>query len=96
MHRGLGLLRWGRRAYAARGVRVTHKAAVTRDPLEAMRATCTDGVIGVLDHSLLLSQRGSPTLRGAAVMENLARFSDRPSLYYPGHSKTDQLSYQLG
>ena len=48
------LLRRVRRAYATRGVRPTRKTALTKDPLEAMLATCTDGLIGVRDRALLL------------------------------------------
>lgn len=40
------LVRRIRRAYAARGVRPAAKTALTRDPLEAMLATCTDGPHG--------------------------------------------------
>jgi hypothetical protein len=42
------------RAYAARGAVPGRKAALTRDPLEAMLATCTDGLVGVRDRAALL------------------------------------------
>lgn len=45
--------RAARRAYAARGVRPRKKTALTRDPLEAMVATCTDGLRGLRDAALL-------------------------------------------
>jgi hypothetical protein len=48
------LVRRIRRAYVARGVRPAAKAAaLTRDPLEAMLATCTDGLTGLRDRALL-------------------------------------------
>jgi hypothetical protein len=48
------LVRRIRRAYAARGVRPGSKTALTKDPIEAMLATCTDGLIGIRDRALLL------------------------------------------
>jgi hypothetical protein len=36
-----------RRAHAARGAVPARKAALTRDPLEAMLSTCTDGLTGL-------------------------------------------------
>ena len=48
------LVRRIRRAYAARGERPARKTALTKDPLEAMLATCTDGLIGIRDRALLL------------------------------------------
>lgn len=48
------LMRRVRRAYAARGERPDRKTALTRDPLEAMLATCTDGLVGIRDRALLL------------------------------------------
>ena len=89
------LLRRVRRAYASRGVRPTRKTALTKDPLEAMLATCTDGLLGVRDRALLLFCWASGGRRrsevSAAVMENLAKVNDRLYLYHLGHSKTDQL-----
>jgi integrase len=89
------LLRRVRRAYATRGVRPTRKTALTKDPLEAMLATCTDGLIGVGDRALLLFCWASGGRRrsevSAAVMENLVKVGDRLYLYHLGHSKTDQL-----
>ena len=89
------LLRRVRRAYASRGVRATRKTALTKDPLAAMLATCTDGLIGVRDRALLLFCWASGGRRrsevSTAVMENLVRVNDRLYLYHLGHSKTDQL-----
>jgi integrase len=42
------------RAYAARGAVPGRKAALTKDPLEAMLATCTIRLIGIRDRALLL------------------------------------------
>jgi integrase len=89
------LLRRVRRAYASRGVRPTRKTALTKAPLEAMLATCTDGLIGVRDRALLLfcwaggGRRRSEV--SAAMMENLVRVNERLYLYHLGHSKTDQM-----
>lgn len=88
------LLRRARRAYAARGVVSTRKDALTRDPLEAMLATCTDGLPGVRDRALLLFAWASGGRRrsevAAAVMENLLRVDAQTYLYRLGHSKTEQ------
>ena len=89
------LLRRVRRAYAARGVRAARKTALTKDPLAAMLATCTDGLIGVRDRALLLFAFSSGGRRrsevSGAVMENLQRVNERLYLYHLGFSKTDQL-----
>ena len=89
------LLRRVRRAYASRGVRATRKTALTKDPLAAMLATCTDGLIGVRDRALLLFCWASGGRRrsevSTAVMENLVRVGERLYLYHLGHSKNDQL-----
>jgi integrase len=88
------LVRRIRRAYAARGVRPAAKAALTRDPLEAMLATCTDGLIGVRDRALLLFAFSSGGRRrseiAAAVMENLVKVDAQTYVYRLTHSKTDQ------
>jgi integrase len=88
------LVRRIRRAYAARGVRPAAKAALTRDPLEAMLATCTDGLIGIRDRALLLFAFASGGRRrsevAGAVMENLVKVDDQTYLYRLTRSKTDQ------
>lgn len=48
------LLREARKAQARQGVSVRKKTAALREPLEAMLATCTDGVRGLRDRALLL------------------------------------------
>ncbi|HEY5101837.1 MAG TPA: site-specific integrase [Steroidobacteraceae bacterium] len=89
------LLRRVRRAYATRGVGPARKTALTQDPLAAMLATCTDGLMGVRDRALLLFCWASGGRRrsevSAAVMENLLKVNNRLYLYHLGHSKTDQL-----
>ena len=88
------LVRRIRRAYAVRGVRPARKTALTRDPLEAMLATCTDGLIGIRDCALLLfafasgGRRRSEVTR--AVMENLTQVDAETYLYQLTQSKTDQ------
>src|SRR4051794_15761049 len=66
-----------RRAYAARGERPASKTALTKDPLEGMLATCTDGLIGIRDRALLTFAFSSGGRRRsevtAAVMENLVK-----------------------
>jgi len=48
------LLRQARKAQARQGVTVRKKTAAVVEPLQAMLATCTDGVRGVRDRALLL------------------------------------------
>jgi integrase len=88
------LVRRIRRGYAARGVRPASKTALTREPLDAMLVTCSDGLIGLRDRALLLFAFASGGRRrsevGAAVMENLVRVDAETYLYRLTHSKTDQ------
>lgn len=48
------LLRKARKAQARQGVSVRKKTAALREPLEAMLATCSDGMRGLRDRALLL------------------------------------------
>jgi integrase len=88
------LMRRVRRAYAARGERPDRKTALTRDPLEAMLDTCTDGLVGIRDRALLLFGFASGGRRrseiASAVLENLVKVDDQTYLYRLTHSKTDQ------
>jgi integrase len=88
------LVRRVRRAYAARGERPDRKTALTRDPLEAMLDTCTDGLVGVRDRALLLFGFASGGRRRSeianAVLENLVKVDDQTYLYRLTHSKSDQ------
>ncbi len=83
-----------RRAYASRGGRPARKTALTKTPLEAMLATCTDGLVGVRDRALLLFAWASGGRRrsevAGAVMESLTRVDETTYLYRLTHSKTDQ------
>jgi integrase len=83
-----------RRGYAARGAGPVSKTALTRNPLEAMAATCTDGLIGLRDRALLLFTFSSGGRRrsevAAAVMENLVMADAETYLYRLPYSKTDQ------
>jgi len=88
------LIRRVRRAHAQRGELSTPKQALTKDPLEAMLATCPDRLIGLRDRALLLfawasgGRRRSEVTR--AVMEQLIAIDEHTYLYRLVHSKTDQ------
>jgi integrase len=88
------LLRRIRRAHAQRGELPTPKQALTKDPLEAMLSTCTDGLIGVRDRALLLFAWASGGRRRSevtsAVMEQLVTVDANTYLYRLTHSKTNQ------
>jgi hypothetical protein len=88
------LVRRIRRAYAARGTRPASKTALTKGPLEAMVATCTDGLIGLRDRAALLFAFASGGRRrsevACAVIENLVKVDDQTYVYHLTHSKTDQ------
>jgi integrase len=88
------LVRRARRAYAARGQVAKAKPALTREPLEAMLATCNDGLVGVRDRALLLFAFSSGGRRRSEVagasFENLTAMHDGNFLYRLTHSKTDQ------
>ncbi len=88
------LLRRVRRAQAQRGELPKAKRALTRDPLEAMLATCTDGLTGVRDRALLLFAWASGGRRRSEVtgarIEDLTALDDSTYLYRLAHSKSDQ------
>jgi len=92
------LVRRVRRAHAQRGQLSQPKQALTKDPLEAMLATCTDGLIGNRDRALLLfawasgGRRRSEVTR--AVMEQLIAVDETTYLYRLLHTKTDQAGAQ--
>lgn len=91
------LLAKTRRAYARRGVTPAKKEALTREPLQAMLATCDDTLRGVRDRALLLfawasgGRRRSEVVR--ATIENTVRTSEG-FLYTLAHSKTNQSGAQ--
>jgi len=88
------LLSRTRKAYARRGARPHKKAALTRDPLEALLATCDDSLRGRRDRALLLfawasgGRRRSEVVR--AELAQLRRVGPGEYLYTLGHSKTNQ------
>jgi integrase len=88
------LLRRVRRAHAKRGDLPRPKQALTKDPLEALLATCTDGLIGVRDRALLLFAWASGGRRRSevtsALVEQLIAIDANTYLYRLTHSKTDQ------
>jgi integrase len=88
------LLRRVRRAHAQRGELPKSKEARTKEPLEAMLATCTDGLIGLRDRALLLFAWASGGRRRSevtgAVVEQLIAVDATTYLYRLVHSKTDQ------
>jgi len=87
------LIRSVRRAHAQRGELSQPKQALTKDPLEAMLATCGKDLIGVRDRALLLFAWASGGRRRsevtAAVMEQLVAIDERTYLYRLLYSKTD-------
>jgi site-specific recombinase XerC len=89
------LLRRIRRAHAQRGEVSQPKQALTKDPLEAMLTTCTDGLIGVRDRALLLFAWASGGRRRSevtsAVMEQLIVIDATTYLYRLLHTKIDQM-----
>jgi len=94
------LLRRIRRAHAQRGELPKAKQALTKDPLEAMLVTCTDGLIGVRDRALLLFAWASGGRRRSEVtsarMEHLTAVDANTYLYRLTHSKTDQAGAGIG
>ena len=88
------LLAKTRRAYSKRGVVQDKKAALTKDPLEALLATCDDSLRGVRDRALLLFAWSSGGRRRsevtAATTDNVKRISARTYVFTLHRSKTDQ------
>lgn len=83
-----------RKAYARRGVSPRKKEALTREPLEAVLATCDDSLRGRRDRALLLFAWASGGRRRAEVaeadMKNLKRVGPDAFIYNLTHSKTQQ------
>ena len=95
------LLARTRRAYAKRGARPHKQRALTKDPLQAVLATCDDTLRGKRDRALLLFAWATGGRRrsevAAATFENLQRVggeSARSYLYTLTHSKTNQAGAQ--
>ena len=83
-----------RRAYAKRGVTQDKKAALTKEPLEALLATCDDTLRGVRDRALLLFAWSSGGRRRSevtdATMENVRRVGERAYVFSLLRTKTNQ------
>lgn len=88
------LLSMTRRAYAKRGERPRKKAALTRDPLQALLATCDNSLRGLRDRALLLFAWSSGGRRRSEVADADMRFLQRMGpddySYELAHSKTNQ------
>lgn len=87
------LLSKARTAQVRRGVRVRKKTAAVREPLEAMLATCTDGLRGLRDRALLLlAWSGGGRRRSEVVglqVDDLRRLDAATWTYTLGTTKTD-------
>ncbi|VTU45459.1 site-specific tyrosine recombinase XerC (plasmid) [Variovorax sp. SRS16] len=87
-----------RRAYAQRGARPAKQRALTKDPLQALLATCDETLRGKRDRALLLFAWATGGRRrsevASATLENLRRIEARSAsvsyLYTLTHSKTNQ------
>jgi len=88
------LLSRTRKAYARRGALPRKKAALTRDPLEALLATCDDSLRGQRDRALLLFAWSSGGRRRSEVaradLAQLQRIGPGEFIYNLAHSKTNQ------
>lgn len=88
------LISRARRAAAKRGETPTKKTAATREPLEAMLATCDDSLEGVRDRALLLFAWASGGRRrsevAAATVDQLRKVDDDLFLFRLHRSKTNQ------
>jgi len=88
------LVRRIRRTYAQRGQTAVSKTALTKTPLEAMLATCTDGLLGIRDRALLSFAFSSGGRRRSEVagadMAHLVKVEADTYVFQLGHSKTDQ------
>ncbi|WJV27642.1 MULTISPECIES: site-specific integrase [Pseudomonas] len=87
------LLREARKTQTRQGVNVRKKTAIVLEPLQAMLATCTDGVRGVRDRALLLLAWSGGGRRRSEVIgllvEDLRRLDANTWLYALGATKTD-------
>ncbi|EMV7338274.1 TPA: site-specific integrase [Pseudomonas aeruginosa] len=87
------LLREARKAQTRQGVSVRKKTAIVLEPLQAMLATCTDGVRGVRDRALLLLAWSGGGRRRSEIValqtEDLRRLEADTWLYVLGATKTD-------
>ncbi|MGB4360123.1 MAG: site-specific integrase, partial [Rhodoferax sp.] len=88
------LLSRTRKAYAKRGALPQKKDALTKDPLQAILATCDDSLRGKRDRALLLFAWSSGGRRRSEVagadMQFLKRVGPTDFIYALFHSKTNQ------
>ena len=88
------LMSRAKRASAKRGETITKKTAATREPLEAMLATCDESLEGKRDRALLLFAWASGGRRRSEVasarVEQLTKVDDRGYLVRLGVTKTNQ------
>ena len=88
------LLSRTRKAYAKRGALPRKKAALTKDPLQALLATCDDSLRGKRDRALLLFAWASGGRRRSEVvlaeMQSLRCVGEAQYLYTLVHSKANQ------
>ncbi len=87
------LLREARKAQSRQGVQVRKKTAVVLEPLQALLATCTDGVRGLRDRALLLlAWSGGGRRRSEVVglkITDVRQVNEDTWLYALGTTKTD-------
>ncbi|WAH55922.1 site-specific integrase [Pseudomonas silvicola] len=87
------LLREARKAQSRQGVAVRKKTAVVLEPLQAMLATCDDGVRGIRDRALLLLAWSGGGRRRSEVVSlqvgDVRRLDADTWLYALGATKTD-------
>lgn len=87
------LLARARKAQARRGVAVRKKTALVAEPLQALLATCTDGLRGVRDRALLLLAWSGGGRRRSEVVSldvgDLRRIDTDTWVYSLGATKTD-------
>jgi integrase len=88
------LLKNVRSGHVKRGVKPHKQAALTKEPLQAVLATCDESPRGKRDRALLLFGWASGGRRrseiAGATLENLRKVGSRGYLYTLGHSKTSQ------
>jgi len=87
------LLREARKAQSRQGVAVRKKTAIVLEPLQALLATCTDGVRGIRDRALLLlAWSGGGRRRSEVVglqVGDVRQLDADTWLYALGTTKTD-------
>lgn len=87
------LLREARKAQARQGVNVRKKTAIVLEPLQALLATCDDGVRGIRDRALLLlAWSGGGRRRSEVVglqVDDVRQLDADTWLYTLGATKTD-------